>query len=98
MTNVAGKDDNGFPVIFGVSHLDGVTPIQVKFDLAIRDMLVDSVTTIAFDPSINTNQNSTMYPFAKATASIDSSYTTADATTRPWVVHATTGAVLIEPL
>lgn len=97
MSNVNGKDDNGYPVIFGVSHLDGVTPVQVKFDAATRAMMVDSTTSIAFDPTINTNQGTNEYPFAKATASEDSSYTTANKTVRPWVVNATTGAVLIEP-
>ena len=89
MANVNGKDDNGFPVIFGVSDLDGVTPIQVKFNPTTRGMLVDIVTDISFSASVNTNQNSTEYPLAKATSSAD------DSTTRPWVVNHTTGAVLI---
>ncbi len=68
--------------------MDGVTPVKIKFG-TLRDMMVDATTTIAFDPSVNTNQNTTDYPFAKATSSSDNS------TVRPWVVHATTGAVLI---
>lgn len=91
MSNVAGKDDNGSPLIFGVSHLDGITPIKVEFDPATRDMLIDSVTTIMFDPAVNVNQNPRNYvPFAKATSIADNK------TTRPWVVNASTGAVLVE--
>lgn len=85
---MASKDDNDCPVMYGVSHLDGVTPVQIKFDSS-RKMLVDTITSIAFDPLINTNQNSTEYPFAKATSSTDNK------TTMPWVVNASTGAVLI---
>jgi len=89
MSNVAGKDDNGFPVIFGVSHLDGITPVQIQFD-SNRHMMVDSTTTIAFNPaSVGDHQNTNDYPFAKATSSAD------DSTVRPWVVNASTGAVLI---
>jgi hypothetical protein len=88
---MSAKDDNGYPPIYGVSHLDGVTPIQVHFDPSTRSMLVDEATSIAFDPSINAYQTDSMYPLAKATSSIDNK------TVRPWVVNATTGAVLIQP-
>lgn len=91
MSNVAGKDDNGFPIIFGVSHLDGFTPVQIQFDPVTRAMMVDTVTAIAFNPATATDhQNTTDYPFAKATSSAD------DSTVRPWVVNASTGAVLID--
>lgn len=99
MTNVAGKDDNGFPTIFGVSDLDGITPIKIEFDPITRGMRIDSITTISFNPATirDTNQGTNEYPFAKATASVNSSYTTANVTVRPWVVNHLTGAVLIEP-
>lgn len=85
---MASKDDNGYPIIYGVSHLDGVTPIAIKFDSS-RNILVDSTTTITFNPAINaTTVNN--YPLAKATSSAD------NITVRPWVVNASTGAVLIE--
>ena len=90
MSNVAGKDDNGAPVIFGVSHLDGRTPVQVQFDVATRAMMVDSVTSIAFDPLIDATTTGFNYPLAKATSSAD------DSTIRPWVVNASTGAVLVD--
>lgn len=91
MSNVAGKDDNGAPIIFGVSHVDGITPVKIEFDPMTREMLVDSTTTIQFNPSINVNQNPLNYfPFAKATSIADNK------TVRPWVVNASTGAVLVE--
>lgn len=86
---MAAKDDNGFPVIYGVSHLDGVTPIQIKFNSS-RQIMVDTTTTIAFDPSIIQIQNNlTGYPLALGTSSADNK------TVLPWVVNASTGAVLI---
>lgn len=97
MSNVAGKDDNDCPVIFGVSDLDGVTPIQVQFDPATRAMLLDSVTTISFDPTVNVGKNTINdYPLARATAATTSGNFVADKTVRPWVVHHTTGAVLVD--
>ncbi len=86
---MAAKDDNGFPVIYGVSHHDGRTPIQVKFTSA-RYMLIDSVTTIEFDPTIDASQTDDDFPIAKATSSADNK------TVRPWVVNAETGAVLVD--
>lgn len=89
MSNVNGRDDNDNPVLWGVSHLDGVTPVQVKFVTGTRVMKIDSVTTIAFDPLIDANVVPANVKLAKATSSADNT------TTRPWVVHATTGAVLV---
>lgn len=94
MSNTNGKDDNGNPIIWGVSHIDGVTPVQVKFT-ASRSIMVDTTTTIQFDPSIDANVVPSNVKLAKATASTDASWAISDKTTRPWVVHATTGAVLI---
>lgn len=88
---MGSKDDNAAPVIYGVSHLDGTTPVRVHFTSA-RHMKVDDTTTIAFNPLVNVGRNtSTSYPLAMATSSAD------DSTVRPWVVNASTGAVLIDP-
>lgn len=76
------------PILWGVSHLDGVTPIQVKFDSS-RAIMVDTVTAIAFDPTINARVVPANVKLALATSSSDNT------TVRPWVVNATTGAVLI---
>lgn len=81
-------DDNGAPLMYGVSHRDGRTPVQIKFT-ADGKMAVDRNTTIEFDPSVNAFQNNDDRPFAKATSSSD------DSTVRPWVVNEDTGAVLI---
>lgn len=87
---MAAKDDNAYPVLYGVSHLDGVTPVQIKFTSA-RAIMVDSIQTIAFDPAIiQTQNNLTGYPLATGTSSAD------NATVLPWVVNASTGAVLID--
>lgn len=82
-------DDNDLPVIYGVSHLDGRTPIKIKFNPVNRAMKIDSVTTIAFNPAISMSQTDNDYPIAKATSSSD------NRTVKPWVVNASTGAVLI---
>lgn len=88
MSNVNGRDDNDCPIIWGVSHVDGVTPVQVKFGTN-RVMMVDTTTTIQFDPLIDANVVPSNVKLAKATSSADNT------TIRPWVVNATTGAVLI---
>lgn len=85
---MAAKDDNGKPLLYGVSHLDGRTPVQVKFN-SLRGIMVDTTTSIAFDPAVNATTTDDDFPLAKATSSDDNK------TIRPWVVHATTGAVLI---
>lgn len=87
---MTAKDDNGAPVIYGVSHLDGVTPVQIMFDPVTRSIKVDTVTSIAFNPTLVTYQNMTGYPFALATSDANNT------TIAPWVVNASTGAVLIE--
>lgn len=86
---MASKDDNGFPILYGVSHLDGRTPVAVKFNSS-RGMKVDTTTTISFSPAVNASQTVNGFPIAKATSSSD------DSTVLPWVVNASTGAVLID--
>lgn len=90
MTNVNGRTDNDTPILWGVSHLDGITPVQVKFDPATRAIMVDTTTSIAFDPSIDASVVPNNVQLAMATSSSDNT------TIRPWVVNATTGAVLID--
>lgn len=88
---MAQRDDNGAPILYGVSHLDGVTPVQIKFDPSTRAIMVDDTTSIAFDPAIISVVNQTTgLPFALATSSADNT------TVAPWVVNASTGAVLID--
>lgn len=79
-------DDNDKSLIYGVSHVDGTTPVAIKFD-ASRKMLVDFTTTIQF-PAARYTAGNRYYPLAEATSSAN------NRTIRPWVVNASTGAVL----
>lgn len=89
------RDDNGFPLYYGVSDLDGITPVQIQFDTTTTPgttvMLVDATTTISFTPAtLGTNQNpNTITPFLKATSSADNT------TVLPLVVNHSTGAILV---
>lgn len=83
------NDDNASQVLYGVSHLDGVTPVQVGF-LSSGAMMVDAVTEIAFDPEVGAARTKNGKAIATATSSSD------DTTIMPWVVNAYTGAVLID--
>lgn len=95
MSNVNGRDDNNNPILWGVSHRDGVTPVQVRFtpEGLLR---TDSTTTIEFDPSVDASMVPNNVKLALATASESASYAVENITVRPWVVHADTGAVLID--
>lgn len=87
---MAQRDDNDMPILYGVSHLDGVTPVKIKFDPSTRAIMIDATTSIAFDPTIvRTVNQTTALPFAMATSSSDNT------TIAPWVVNASTGAVLV---
>lgn len=83
------KDDNDMPVLYGVSHLDGRTPVRIHFVPGTRAMKGDTTTSIAFDPSIVASQTDNDFPIAKGTSSTD------DQTVLPWVVNASTGDLLI---
>lgn len=85
---MASRDDNGYPILYGVSHVDGITPVQIKFD-SFRQMLTDTTTAIEFSPTLDV-PNGVGVPLAKATSSADNK------TVRPWVVNASTGAVLTD--
>lgn len=90
MTNVNGRDDNDKPILWGVSHLDGITPVQIAFEPTSRGMKYDTTTTIAFDPSVDASVVPSNTFLAMATSDADNS------TIRPWVVNASTGAVLVD--
>lgn len=91
MTNVNGRGDNDEPILWGVSHVDGITPVQVAFNGSNRGIKIDTTTSILFDPA--TVPNVLVVPsnikLTTATSSADNT------TVRPWVVNATTGAVLV---
>lgn len=88
MSNTNGRDDNDSPIIWGVSHLDGVTPVQVNFGTN-RVMKIDTTTSIAFNAAVKASVVPNNVKLAMATSSSDNT------TVMPWVVNATTGAVLV---
>lgn len=85
----SSQDDNESQVLYGVSHLDGVTPVTVGFS-STGAMMVDDTTEIAFSPFINASRTVNSKRLATATSSADNT------TIKPWVVNAYTGAVLID--
>lgn len=87
---MTAKDDNAAQVLYGVSHRDGKTPVQVKFTAGGK-ITTDSVTTILFNPALVAGQQTENdLPVAKGTSSID------NVTVFPWVVNEDTGAVLVD--
>lgn len=89
MSNVNGRGDNDEPILWGVSHLDGITPVQIKFNPSGRGIKIDTTTTIAFTPTVKASVVPNNVKLATATSTSDNS------TVYPWVVNASTGAVLI---
>ena len=85
---MASQDDNGVQILYGVSHLDGRTLVPIKF-LSGGNIMIDTATSISFDPNINASISDNAKKIARATSSADNT------TIRPWVVNASTGAVLV---
>lgn len=82
-------DDNGAPIIFGVSHRDGKTPVPIAFT-SDGKILIDTSTTILFDPTFNGgNVTANGKRVAHATSSADNQ------TVMPWVVNEDTGRLLV---
>lgn len=83
------KDDNGKNTIFGMSCVDGVTPVKVQFG-ADGGMLLDSTTVISVVPREITQLDANSVPVAKGVSSSDGK------TILPWYVNPDTGAVLVD--
>lgn len=91
MTRNARKDDNDYPTVFGMSCVDGVTPVRITFDPTTRGMNIDSTTVISFTPSTTFHAvDDNSMPIAKGVKSTDATKIL------PWYVVPTTGAVLVE--
>lgn len=91
MQSVPQKDDNGYGSWFGISSIDGVTPVQIVFDATTHGMLIDTVHTIAFTPPKH------FPPVGANSVPVLKGVSTANAkTVLPWYVYPTTGAVLVE--
>jgi hypothetical protein len=86
---MSSQDDNNTQILYGVSHLDGVTLVPIQFT-ADGGMKVDAITEIQFDPSISLTRSDNAKVIATATSITDGT------TVMPWVVNASTGAVLVE--
>lgn len=80
-------DDNDKSVTYGVSHVDGITPVAIAFNPITRAMLLDLSTTIEFSSTLSTASQDAQ-KLAKATSEVN------NVIILPWVVNATTGAVL----
>lgn len=88
----AKKDDNYFPTMFGVSCVDGITPVRIQFDSATGGMLVDVNTIISFTPTASQAllHDENDYPCQKGVSSVDGT------TVLPWYVNPSNGAVLAD--
>lgn len=87
----AQKDDNGYPCWTGISCVDGITPIRIKFDDVSGGMLIDTTTVISVVPSSTfpkTDAND--QPILKGVSSSNGN------TVLPVYVNPTTGAVLAD--
>lgn len=83
------KDDNGYPVWFGISCVDGITPTAIKWNPSNGGMLIDTTTVISVVPSSTfKHKNENGYPPVMGVSSSDSSVVL------PFYVVPTTGAVL----
>ncbi len=90
MTNylTSQKDDNFHNTIFGISCVDGTTPVKIQFSAI--GMMVDTTTVISVIPKEITQLDGNSVPVAKGVSSSDKK------TILPWYVNPATGAVLIE--
>lgn len=82
------KDDNGSNTVFGISCVDGVTPIKIQFTPP-GFMKTDTTTVISVVPKEITQLDGNSVPVAKGVSSVDKK------TILPWYVNPATGAVLI---
>lgn len=87
---MASKDDNGAPLLYGISAVDGVTPVQIKFNPNGGGMKVDFTSTISFTPELVSAQTDNDFPIAKGVSDADGE------TILPWYVNPSTGGVLID--
>ncbi len=89
---VAKKDDNFAPTLVGLSCIDGVTPIPIKFNPSNGGMEVDSTTVISVVPQDIQSRDNNDFPITKGVSSADG------VTVLPWYVVPSTGAVLVDGL
>ncbi len=83
------KDDNGSNSIFGISCVDGVTPVKIQFS-SNAGMLVDTTTVISITPTEITQLDANSVPVAKGVSSANAKVIL------PFYVVPSTGAVLTD--
>lgn len=86
----AKKDDNGYPSIFGMSCVDGITPIRIALNASNGGVKIDTMTTTSFTPFSVSKMDDNGYPMAKGVSSLNGSIIL------PWYVNPSTNALLIE--
>ncbi len=89
MTNylTSQKDDNGKNTVWGISCVDGTTPVKVQW-LPNGYMKLDTTTVISVTPKEITQLDGNSVPVAKGVSHSNSKVIL------PWYVNPTTGAVL----
>lgn len=91
MTRNSRKDDNDYPTIFGVSCVDGLSPVRITLNSSAHGMLIDTATVISVVPSVNfPDVDDNSMNVAKGVSSTDSTKVL------PWYVNPTNGAVLVD--
>ncbi len=83
------KDDNDVGAIFGISCVDGVSPVRIKIHTN-GGILTDTTTVISVVPIEITQLDANSVPVAKGVSSANSK------TILPWYVNPATGAVLTD--
>lgn len=87
----AQLDDNSKTAIFGISCVDGVTPVRIAFNASNGGMKIDTITVISIVPTPVGGIDENGRVVAKGVSSTDSSVIL------PWYVNPATNAVLVEP-
>lgn len=86
----AQLDDNSQPAIYGMSCVDGVTPVRIQFNASNGGMKTDDTTVISVVPAATSLLDDNSRPIAKGISSDGSGVI------YPWYVDPATGAVLID--
>lgn len=82
-------DDNSQPCIYGLSSVDGVTPVRIRWVGA--GMAIDDTTPVSVTPTMIKDMDQNSKAVAKGTSEAN------DSIVLPWYVVPSTGAVCVEP-
>lgn len=87
---MTAKDDNAYPLLYGISATDGESVVPIKFNPANGGMKINTDMVISFTPKLINAQTDDDFPIAKGVSSADG------ATVLPFYVVPSTGAVLVD--